>query len=237
MNPSKKHGIPSSSLEVRELKAPARSVHKARLSALSPDEQLKILDKCRSKVNNYRQGPGVDLIIECCEHEPMVNAKTNKVFINLYSLIALSELEDGQLNEYIGTPLEDAYKAGFANYGYSDKEAEDLFDSRGNLHQTTVEVNSFVNDIVVSLIDRINCLPVTIQDKQVSIKTGKCGKTENYYNATEIRERALFYYAALPVAEKADVINGIIQKYGPMLNRYSNKQYEERVQRLKAMQE
>ncbi len=236
---TKKRGLPASSLEVGEIKKPATSylpAKKAEDSKLSFDSQMYALDLCRRKVNNYRQPEVIDRLIEACEEEALVMPKKmKKVAINTYAMLAFARLDDQSLATFMDISVDDLFRQVLSRFKISETEIDRLCKERSDVHQTTVEVNFFVNGKTDESIARINNLPSSIELRDSMIAADKHKPSDPLYNATDIRVRALLYYASLPLEDKIRVVREIDVEYGEMLTKYTPQKYEERAQRLREM--
>lgn len=234
---NKKSGIPVSLLDLKEIKAstpgplPAKKVEDPKLSF---ENQMRALELCRRKVNNYRQAEGVDRLIEECEEEALVMPKKmKKVAINAYSMLAFARQDDETLAALMITPIDELYRQVFNRFGLPKEEVERLCKGRGDIHQTTVEVNLFINGKIEESIARINNLPSSIQLRDLMIAADKHKYSEPLYSATDIRVRPLFYYGGLPLEDKIRVVNEIDVEYGQMLSKHTDKQHEDRTHKLR----
>ncbi len=236
---TKKRGIPTANLEVMEVKSPSASVlstKKAEAPKLSYESQKHALDLCRRKVNNYRQPEVIDRLIEECEKEALgMPKKMKKVAINTYAMLSFGRQSDEALAAFMGVSVDDQFRQVLPRFKIPEAEINQLCESRSEVHQTTVEVNFFVNSKIEESIARINNLPSSIELRDSMVAADKHKPSDPLYNATDIRVRALLYYAGLPIEEKIRVVKEIDVEYGEMLTKHTPAKYEERVQRLREM--
>lgn len=233
----KKSGIATSAMEVITLKAPTPGASKSKASEAKPqlsmEEQMAQLDMCRKKVNNYRQPEALDVLIENAEEEGLaIPYKVKKVDLNIYAMIAFSRLGDEEMNKVIATPIKDLYHDAFCRYGVAEEEITRLYEGIEDTKQTTVEVNLFISKLIDDSIARANSLPYVEEIRSKLIDSGKLKENASFYNGTEIRTRALLYYATLPLEEKIKVIGDIHAEFGSKLNRFTGEQYNKRLKKL-----
>lgn len=233
---TKKRGIPSSALEVRELKAPSSkedSKPEASKQA-SIDDQIHELNMSRKKVNNYRQPDALEQLIQSGEDEPLGTIKMKKVDLNHFAMLGMAQLSDEKLDALLSTPVEDLYRKAFDYYGYSKKHVDELIDQLHEIKQTTVEVNYYISDVVEKLTDRACAQPSAVSLYKTLTAAQKHDPKKPIFNSTEIRMRALTYFSALSVSEKIDVIRSVKAEHGERLNRLSDPQFKKKIERLQA---
>lgn len=236
---TKKRGLPASALEVKEIKAPAPgalATKKEEDITLSLESQMQALQLHRRKVNNYRQSDGIARLIEECEEEALAipGKKMNKVEINKYAMLAFSELDDEAMSSHMApaVTIEGLYHSVLSRFKVSKEDIDLYIESINETHQTTVEVNLFINNKFEEAIIRANALPCTVDPCNFLRATGKYNKNTPFYNGTDMRVHALFYYGGLPLDEKIRVVAEIDRKYGPMLSKLTEKQYKERAAKI-----
>lgn len=234
-----KRGLSADLMEVKEIKAPAPGALVAKKeedTSLSLESQMQSLELHRRKVNNYRQSDGVARLIDECEEEAlaMPGKKMNKVAINQYAMLAFSDLDDEAMSAYMApaVSVDDLYTSVLPRFKVSEAEVKEYCEKRDVTHQTTVEVNLFVNKKIEESIARANALPCTVEMHRSLSAADKVRPNEPFYNATDMRVRALFYYGGLPLDEKIRVVAEIDRKYGPMLSKLTEKQYKERAAKI-----
>lgn len=227
MTTKPKTGIATSALEAREIKSP---VKKNLPENKSPKITLEQLELCRRRVNNYRQTDAVAALIEHCENEPVM-AKLNKVIVNIYALLAFVRQPDAQIAAFMSRNIQDIYTEAFDHFDVPAQERVTLLDDF-KTKQTTVEVSLYINNLITEGIEKINNLPETVAMRDSMLAKGLLKTRGPLYNGTDIRERALLYFAALSADEKGKVIAEIESEHSPMLVRLTDKQFEKKRQAM-----
>lgn len=223
--------LPSTAYEVRELKAPKKVTSPSESepeSALTPAMQLKL---CLKKVNNYRQSAAIIRLIDLCEDEPLT-VKMNKVLVNINAMLSFARLDDEKLAGFVTRNIIDLYNEAFDHFNIDKAERIKLLETRNVTTQTTVEVNSFISDLISKNIEKINSLPEVISFRDAMIARNKIADPGPLYTATDIREYAILYYAPLSFEEKTRLHQEIHAEYGMLMTRLTEDQYKKKLQNL-----
>lgn len=192
------------------------------------ESQLEMLKMCVKKVNNYRQSDALDTIISLCEREP-VPFKMSKVVVNNHAILFFAMLPESELSSFMQRDIKDLYEEAFEFFGLPDAQRARLHEARKASRQTTtVEVNVFISQVISDAVDRINNLAEIKKLTQEMVSRSLIGEGASLYTATDLRERALLYFATLPADQKTKAISEVASKYGTLLTRLTPKQYEEK---------
>lgn len=197
-------------------------------TANDEESQLEMLNLCRRKVNNYRQSDALDAIIIFCEREP-VPFKMNKVVVNNNAILFFAMLSDSELSSFMQRDIKDLYEEAFEYFGLPDAQRDRLHEARKASRQTTtVEINVFIGQVISDAVDRINSLDEIQKLTKEMVSRSLIGEGASLYTATDLRERALLYFATLTAEQKTKAISEVTAKYGTLLTRLTPKQYEEK---------
>lgn len=203
-------------------------IEKLQAGTLNPVEQLEL---CRRRINNFRQTAGLDYVIKLCETEPMA-MKINKVSLNINAMLHFAILPDDIVSAFMSKGISEMYTDAFDYFKVPEDIKTELMTARGATFPTTVELNNFLHAKVNANVDRINSLPGSLQFKENMIERGLMRKDQSLYTAADIRERAIFYFAALSTQEKMRAISEINMKYGFLMTRLNDKQYAKKRENL-----
>lgn len=196
---------------------------------LTPTEQLEL---CRRRINNFRQTAGLVRVIELCEAEPMA-MKINKVSLNIYAMLHFATIPDLAVSTFMMKGISEMYAEAFDYFKIPEEEKNELIAARGASFPTTVELNNFLQARIAANVDRINNLPGSLKEKANLIERGLKRDDQDLYSAADIRERAIFFFAEMPTQEKMRAIFEINMKYGFLMTRLNDKQYEKKREALK----
>lgn len=203
---------------------------KLEAGTLTPAEQLEL---CRRRINNFRQTAGLVRVIELCESEPMA-MKINKVSLNIYAMLHFATLPDLAVSTFMAKGISEMYSEAFDYFKVPEEEKAELISARGASFPTTVELNNFLHAKIAANVDRINNLPESVNEKNRLIDKGLKRNDQDLYSAADIRERAIFFFAEMPTQEKMRAIFEINAKYGFLMTRLNDKQYENKRATLNA---
>lgn len=196
---------------------------------LSPIDQLNL---CRRKVKNIRQTAAMNAVINTCIREPLA-IKYTGVILNTHAMLHFASLPDDVISNFMELDIKRVYDRVFIGFGLDYFERESLIEARGSSFPTTVESNGFIELVTNQAIDRINSLPVS-EELKAELTKPKPGRNEtSYYNYPDIRERAILYFASLSGHERISIINENSIKYGFLLTRLTDSQYNKKLQNVR----
>ncbi len=197
---------------------------------MRPGEQI---DFCRRKISNFRQTTALDTLINLCEKEPLA-VKLNKVVLNINALLYFASISDEEMSAYMSRNIKDIYGEAFDYFGLEEDYKSELIEKRGSPHPTTVEVNAFINMVILWNVNRINDLPASQSLKSDLVDRGLMREDTPLYTSADIRERAIIYFATLNAQEKLKAMNEISSRYGFLLTRLNDKQYEKKIESMRS---
>lgn len=174
--------------------------------------------KNKRKVNNYRQTPLLDKIIELCESEPL-GTKTNKVLLNTYALVHFSSITDDEIEKVFKCDLNELYSLALGYFQADRSEIGQLLSSLRKTRPTTVEFNQYTKHIVDRNIARVNSLPSSVALKKSMVFAGFRTKKARLFSGADVRERALLHFAIKTKEEKLYLIKNIRAEFGDDLTR------------------
>jgi hypothetical protein len=205
------------------------TIEQMRAGLVSPIEQLNL---CRKRIKTFRQPEALVQLVTLCVADHLA-VKFNRVILNLHAMLHFASLSDEVISDFMAMSRKDAYIRAFTYFGVDQFKIEELLQQSGNASTTTVELNIFLEEVVDANIYRINNLASTRQFNIEMVNRGKQQDDAPLYSATDIRERAILYFAALSSYDKFSAMNDISMKYGFLLTRLNEKQYNIKLQNIR----